>query len=315
MALTCLYRHRCNSSRTAAFARNAATHLRIALPAFSVLWLTIAAVATPGYADASGAAPVPVFVSILPQKYFVERVGRSHVAVSVLVGPGRSPETYEPTPKQMAVLSQTRLYFSIGVPFERVWLPRIQAANPALRVVPMQRGIVLLALSGPRGELPSKDPHVWTSPLRAKIMAATIRDALIEADPTHRHDYQTGYREFIAELDTLDGDIRAVLAPAKDKSFIVFHPAWGYFADTYDLHQIPIEAEGKEAGAKSLAAVIELGRQQHVKVVFVQTQFSRRSAETVARAIGARVVAVDPLAEDYSRNLLHVAHAFAEALQ
>jgi zinc transport system substrate-binding protein len=264
---------------------------------------------------ASASAPLPVFVSILPQKYFVERVGGRQVAVSVMVGPGQSPATYEPTPRQMTALSQARLYFSIGVAFEDVWMKRIQAANPALHVVSMQRGVALLPLTGPSGEPTGTDPHIWTSPQRVKIMAATIRDALTEADPVHRGDYESNYRAFSAELDALDRDIRAFLVLAKGKAFLVFHPSWGYFANDYGLRQIPIEAEGKEPGAKALARVIDLGKREGVKVIFVQTQFSRRTAETVAAAIGAQAVAVDPLAENYPQNLLRVAHEFADALK
>jgi zinc transport system substrate-binding protein len=267
-------------------------------------------------ADAAPAsAPLPVFVSILPQQYFVEQVGGDHVAVSVLVGPGQSPETYEPTPKQMAALSRARIYFSIGVAFEDTWMKRIQAANPALRVAPIQRGVAILPLAGSGGEPGGSDPHVWTSPQRVKRMAANVRDALIQADPAQRGDYESNYRTFAAELDKLDGDIRTLLAPAKGKAFMVFHPAWGYFAHDYGLRQIPIEAEGKEPGAKSLARVIELGKREGVKAIFVQSQFSRRTAETVAVAIGARVVAVDPLAENYPQNLLQVAREFAAALK
>ena len=218
---------------------------------------------------ASASVPLPVFVSILPQKYFVERVGGERVTVSVMVGPGQSPETYEPTPRQMTALSRARLYFSIAVAFEDTWMKRIQAANPALRVVAMQRGVALLSLSGPGGEPGGTDPHIWTSPPRVKFMAMTIRDALIEADPAHRGDFESNYREFIAELAALDRDIRAILAQAKAKSFLVFHPAWGYFAKDYGLRQIPIEAEGKEPGAKSLAGVIDLGKREGVKVIFV----------------------------------------------
>ena len=267
-------------------------------------------------ADAAPAsAPLPVFVSILPQQYFVEQVGGDHVAVSVLVGPGQSPETYEPTPKQMAALSRARIYFSIGVAFEDTWMKRIQAANPALRVAPIQRGVAIVPLAGSGGEPGGSDPHVWTSPQRVKRMAANVRDALIQADPAQRGDYESNYRTFAAELDKLDGDIRTLLAPARGKAFMVFHPAWGYFAHDYGLRQIPIEAEGKEPGAKSLARVIELGKREGVKAIFVQSQFSRRTAETVAVAIGARVVAVDPLAENYPQNLLQVAREFAAALK
>lgn len=259
--------------------------------------------------------PLPVFVSILPQKYFVERIGRERVAVAVMVGPGQSPATYEPTPRQMTALSRSQLYFSIGCAFEDTWMKRIQAANPALRVVPMQRGVAMLPLAGRGGEPGGTDPHTWTSPSRVKVMAATIRNALIEADAADRGEYESNYDAFIAELDALDRDIRAILAPLKGKPFLVSHPAWGYFANDYGLRQIPIEIEGKEPGARALARVIDLGRQEGVKLIFVQTQFSRRTAETVARAIGARVVAVDPLAEDYPENLLRVAREFAAALQ
>ena len=264
---------------------------------------------------ASVSAPLPVFVSILPQKYFVEQVGGAQVAVSVMVGPGQSPETYEPTPRQMTALSDARLYFSIGVPFEDSWMKRILAANPALRQVPMQRGIGLLPLVGPSGKPGGMDPHVWTSPRRVKIMAASIRDALIGAEPNHRGEFEANYRAFTAELDALDSEIRTILAPARGKSFMVFHPAWGYFAKDYGLRQIPIEAEGKEPGGKALARVIDLGKREGVKAIFVQTQFSRRTAETVAAAFGARVVAVDPLAENYAQNLLHVAGEFAKTLK
>jgi zinc transport system substrate-binding protein len=279
-----------------------------------IIALVIALWALPlGAAIAS--APLPVFVSILPQKYFVERIGGKQVAASVMVGPGQSPATHEPTPRQMAALSRARIYFSIGVAFEDVWMRRIQTANPALDVVPMQRGVALLPLTGPGGEPTGTDPHVWTSPQRVKLMAANVRDALIQADPAHLGDYESNYRALAAELDTLDRDLRAILAPARGRPFMVFHPAWGYFAHDYGLRQIPIEAEGKEPGAKSLAWVIDLGRREGVKAIFVQTQFSRRTAEAVAAAIGARVVAVNPLAENHPQNLLRVAREFAAALK
>ena len=284
------------------------TMLRI-VALLSALWLIPAGAA-------SASAPLGVFVSILPQKYFVQSVGGAQVAVSVMVGPGQSPETYAPTPRQMAALSGARLYFSIGVPFEDSWMKRVLAANPALRQVPMQRGVAPLPLVGPGGALGGTDPHVWTSPARVKIMAANIRDALIEADPAHRSEFESNYSAFLAELDVLDQQVREILAPARGRGpFMVFHPAWGYFAKDYGLRQIPIEAEGKEPGARSLARVIDLGRREGVKVIFVQTQFSRRTAQTVAAAIGARVVAVDPLAENYPQNLLRVARAFAAALK
>jgi zinc transport system substrate-binding protein len=267
------------------------------------------------------AAPIEVFVSILPQKYFVERVGGKHVAVSVMVGPGQSPETYEPTPNHLARLAKAHIYFGIGVEFEDVWIKRIAAANPSMRIIDMRGGIPPRELErsegtrAPAAQPELADPHVWTSPPLVKIMAANIRDTLSQLDPAHRVAYGANYEAFAADLDRLDHDIRVLLENVSTRNFMVFHPAWGYFADTYGLKQIPIEAGGKEPGARTLAQVIDIGRRERVKVIFVQAQFSRRSAETIAQAIGARVVAVDPLAEDYMNNLRRVAREFAEAMQ
>jgi len=267
------------------------------------------------------AAPIEVFTSILPQKYFVERVGGKHVAVSVMVRPGQSPETYEPTPNQLSRLGGAHIYFRIGVEFEEVWMRRIAAANPGMRIIDMRSGISSREVErsegvrAPAAQQGLADPHVWTSPPLVKIMAANIRDTLSHLDPAHRTEYGVNCEAFAADLDQLDHDIRVLLENVSTRNFMVFHPAWGYFADTYGLKQIPIEAGGKEPGARTLAHLIGVGKRERVKVIFVQTQFSRRAAETVAQAIGARVVAVDPLAQDYMNNLLRVARQFAEALQ
>jgi zinc transport system substrate-binding protein len=277
--------------------------------------------ALPGAARAAAPTPAAIesFVSILPQQYFVERVGGQHVAVSVMVGPGQSPATYEPTPGQLSRLARARIYFRIGVKFEDVWMTRIAAINPDMRIVDLRDGIALRPVDQPSGApAPAgglADPHVWTSPPRVKTMAATIRDALSQLDPAHRVDYDANYRTFAGELDRLDQEIRATLAGLQRRAFMVFHPAWGYFADTYGLKQIPIEVAGKEPGARTLAQIIATGRREHVQVIFVQTQFSRRTAETIARALGARVVAVDPLAVAYLDNLQRVARQFAAAMQ
>lgn len=295
------------------------THARYCL----VQWLRlllVCALSGPTLA-AAGKAPTEVFVSILPQKYFVEQVGRNHVTVSVMVGPGRSPATYEPTPKQLAHLSTARLYFRIGVAFEDVRMERISAANPQMKVVDTRRGIQLRDIDsvgpGTSGAAGSgiKDPHIWTNPLLVKIMAGHIRDALIDADPDHRAAYERNYTAFAADLDRLDTWIRDLFRKVRTRSFMVFHPSWGYFADAYGLKQIPIESAGKTPGPRTLSSLIDQGRKEHVRVIFVQQQFSRRTAETVAQALGARVVTVDPLAEDYMDNMRHVAQSFAEAME
>jgi zinc transport system substrate-binding protein len=245
-----------------------------------------------------------VFVSILPQKYFVERIAGSQAEVSVMVGPGDSPATYEPMPRQIDALSRARVYFQIGVPFERVWMTRLRAANTGMVVVDTTVGI----------QRRLGDPHVWTSPMLVKSMAGRIRDAFVKLDSTHAEDYEHNYRRFAADLDALDAEIRARLSSNAGDAFLVFHAAWGYFAEAYGLRQIAIEAEGKEPGPRTLARVISEARALGIKAVFVQPQFSRASAEMIAQQIGGRVIAVDPLAENYIENMRHVVASFAEAM-
>jgi zinc transport system substrate-binding protein len=160
-----------------------------------------------------------------------------------------------------------------------------------------------------------QDPHVWVSPPLATQMAGRIRDQLAELAPEHATDFTRNHDAFVAELRALDAELHERLDPLTNRKFMVFHPAWGYFADTYGLTQVPIENEGKEPGARALAALIEQAKRQNINVVFVQPQFDRRSAKQVAKAIGGVVVPVDPLAPDYVENLRQVGRQFAEALQ
>jgi zinc transport system substrate-binding protein len=303
--------------------------LRIALlvalffPVFSGFALSIASDAY-SKAERGPSGRIKVYVSILPQVYFAERVGGERVDVSVMVGPGQSPATYEPRPKQMAALNKARLYFRIGVPFENVWLQRISKANSNMKVIDTRRGIELLSMKAHHrhdneahhhhGTM-MKDPHIWLSPRLAKIQAENICAALIAEDPAHRSYYESSLRAFQADLDQLDGKISEILKHIKTRKFIVFHPALGYFARDYALEEIPIEREGKEPSAKILAALSEQAKDEGIQVVFVQQQFGHASAETIARAIGGKVVYIDPLAKDYLENIRKIAEALAEVMQ
>ena len=159
------------------------------------------------------------------------------------------------------------------------------------------------------------DPHVWTSPPLVRHMVGVIRDKLSALAPAHAAAFARNHDAFVAELEALDRELHALLDPLLNRKFMVFHPAWGYFANTYRLTQVPIEREGKEPGARALAALIEQAKQEKIKVVFVQLQFDKRHARQVAQAIGGAVIAVDPLAADYIDNLRRVGHEFARALQ
>jgi len=270
-------------------------------------------------------ARIPVFVSILPQAYFVERIGGDLVDVDVLVGPGQSPATYEPTPQQMARLSNAELYFTIGVPFEAHLLRRIGATLSKLRVVETEKAVfgTMRFDEAPErepdtGEVHNHgdlDPHIWLDPELVKLLAESICDGLVLFDPEHRRYYENNLVAFQADLDSVDARISGRLTPLTRRDFYVFHPAFGHFARAYGLRQVAIEKEGKEPSARQLADLISRAEKEQVKVIIVQKQFSTSAAEAIAESIGARVVQLDPLARDYLTNIENIAEVLAEALK
>jgi zinc transport system substrate-binding protein len=258
---------------------------------------------------------INVFVSILPQKYFVERVGGKRVKVTNLVKPGQNPETYEPTPKQMAALNDAQLYFRILVPFESVWIDRIKKLNQKIKiigccgVINIQENEKLYDLSDPNNVV--NDPHIWTSPKNAIVLANIIKQTLIESDPDFSDYYSDNYNKFVIELHELDQFIRLKLVEVKNRYLIVSHPSWGHFADDYNFEQISIERHGTEIRAKELSRLINFAMSNNIKTIYVQRQFSVASAQTLAREINGYIKELDPLAEDYIENLRFVASSIA----
>lgn len=327
---------RMNATKPAA--AHSSTH---ALGVLAVLALALClTMVTPVIASAAD-APLQVSVSIPPQKYFVERIGGDLVRTTVMVPPGADPHTYEPKPSQLRGLSGSRIYFSIGAPFEDAWLARIvAAAGPSLSVVPMHKGVTLLPAAAPLHNDETEhaegkehhedhhahadghghdhgttDPHVWLSPMLVRHMSLAIRDALAKADPAHAATYRANYDRFAADIDAMDkkfADLFAAL-PQDRRRFLVFHPSWNYFAHNYGLTELSIEVEGREPSPRQLRAIIDLARRERITTIFVQPQFSRRAAQTIATEIGARLVDADPLAEDWAANLELTAKALAQA--
>jgi len=291
---------------------------------FLMIWLSPAG---------SGAKdPLRVTVSIPPQKYFVGRISGDFVDISVMVPPGASPTTYEPRPTQMKALVQSKIYFAIGVPFEKVWLKKFMAANRPMKIVHTDQLVEKLRMAPHHGheadphkdrggsprvkrEEAGLDPHIWLSPPLVKVQAETIARALMASDSLHRSIYEKNLAEFQADVDELDAEIRRILGDrGKKGEFMVFHPSWGYFAGSYGLRQIPVEVEGKEPSPSEMADLISYAKAAGIKVIFVQPQFSSKSAETIAREIGGKVVLADPLREDWRENLLEVAKKMRDAL-
>ena len=261
-----------------------------------------------------------VFVSILPQAYFIERIAGSDFDIEIMVGPGQSPETYEPTPKQMAKLSEASIYFRIGVPFEVQLISKIDKILPGLNIANSAEGISFRPIENHEHHnrnhdtAEELDPHIWLDPSLAEIISKNMLDGLISINPAQADKYRGNYDSLIADLDAVDAEIKKILAHLKGRSFYVFHPAFGYFGSAYGLKQVAVEIGGKEPGARQMAALIERANEEGVRIIFVQPQFSRKSAETLADAIGGAVVSIDPLGADLIANLKEMAHKLAAGL-
>lgn len=283
----------------------------------------------PSLASAAGTEttkPLNVYTSILPQRYFVEKIGGEQVNVSVLVSPGKSPATYEPTPQQVLGLGEADALFTLGVPFESAFLPAVKNTLPGLKIVDTAAGIEKRDMVAHHHEgeeehddhdheAEVKDPHIWMSPRLVKVQAQHIYNALVEMDPSNQPAYQQGFNTLIAELNDVDTKLAETLAPFKGETLFVYHPALGYFADDYGLHQEAIETGGKEPSPAALAHVIEHAREEGVKIIFVQPEFSQNSARSIAQAIDGAVLTLQPLNPDYINNLLHIASELEKAFQ
>jgi len=265
--------------------------------------------------------PVQVTVSILPQKYFVEKIGGKFVNIAVMCPPGAFPGMYEPKPKQMVALTKSKIFFAIGVPYERTWLEKFTKANPSLYICHTEQGIEKRIMKTSRrlahvNKIRSMDPHVWLSPPLVMIQARNIHNAFVRSDPENKVMYDVRYRHFIDELVDIDLKIRDIFMDKGSRHmFMVFHPSWGYFADTYDLKQVPIEIEGKEPKASDLKHLIIYAKSHGIDEIFLQPQQSRIAARSIAEAIGARLVTLDPLSPRWASNIIDAALKIRAALR
>lgn len=265
-----------------------------------------------------------VSVSILPQRYFVERVAGDYVTVNVMIPPGANPAVSDLNTEQLQALHNSSVYFAVGyLPFELSNLYPFLEGQEDIQVVRQSEGMDLEAGTcnhdhGDDGHGHGEghghghggvDPHVWMSPRYAGMMARTIRDVLSAKFPEKRAEFAENYRRFQVEIDSIDREARRVLAGKRNRTFLIYHPALTYFARDYGMEQVAIEDEGKEPNPTHIKGVIDTCRAKGIRVVFIQNQFDVANAKAVAKEIGGEVIPIDPLSPDWTgemRSLLRI---------
>lgn len=250
---------------------------------------------------------IGVVVTLLPFADFVKHVGDGRVEITVMVPPGATPHTYEPTPEQLRKVSKAKLYVKVGsgVEFELAWLDKIKSLNRKMLIVDGSQGIPLI----------DKDPHIWLSPLNAKKIVENICQGLIKVDPKNKEFYIKNKERYIKQLEELDEYIRVKIKNINKRGFMVYHPAWGYFAKEYGIEQISIEQKGKEPTAMEIKDAIKKAKKYKIKVIFVSPQFPTKGAEVIAKEIGGEVKFLDPLPSQYIQEIKNSVDKLIQAMR
>ncbi len=262
---------------------------------------------------------IGVLVTIVPQVEMVEFIAGEYVDVTIMVPPGESPHSFEPTPDQMKKVAKATAYFKVGsgVEFEDAHMDTIFEQNSDLQVFDGSEDISVISFDQHYGnedyqedgehDHEGNDPHIWTSPENFKKMAEVVYTGLVEIDPDHQEEYYANYQVYISKLENLHTNVSNLLNPYEEESFMVYHPAWGYFGDTYNLKMIAIEDEGKQPGTAGIAAIIDQAKEENITVIFVAPQFDTSSAETIADEIDGNVVFANPLMTNYEETITKLA--------
>jgi zinc transport system substrate-binding protein len=231
-----------------------------------------------------------------------------------MIPQGADPHTYEPKPKDMADIERAKLYFAVGgIEMEKIWLDRFRKRFPNMKIVNTSEGIAMKGghvhdhetrdHHGDHGV----DPHVWLSPPLVMLQSRTIYQALVEADPQGKAIYDEGFSKWMAKLVNLDIELTSILSPFKGRTFLVYHPAWGYFAEAYGLKQLAVEREGKAPGPKDFKTLQELVAQQGIKILFDSSEVPQVAAKNAARELRLDVDVLNPLVYDWENNIRAVA--------
>jgi len=258
-----------------------------------------------------------ITVTIEPQRYFAEQLTDSLFRIECMVPAGTSPETYDPTPLQMANLARSKAYFCIGhIGFEEVWMDKLKQNYPQIHFFDNSAGIPLImsghSHSANHSHEQGIDPHTWSSPKAVRVIVQNMYVALVDIDPANKSRYAANLQRLLEQVDSIDLKITQILQNSSQKGFIIYHPALTYFARDYGLTQYSIEADGKEPSPEQLKTLMETVKEKGIKTVFVQQEFDRKNAELVAKETGCRLIVINPLSYDWEKEILHIAQALSD---
>lgn len=263
-----------------------------------------------------------VSVSILPQKYFIERIAGDYLQVNVMIPPGMSPATCDLSTGQLKKLYDSELCFTIGyLPFEITHLYPALQNKQDIQVINHSKNIELISGScghsheGDHEHEGGVDPHIWMSPRYAKQMATDILQTLSEKYPEQQASFEANYKKLTEDIDSVAARAEQVLSDKQNKSFLIYHPALTYFAKDYGMEQISIENEGKEPNPAHIKEIIDMMNAKNIHIIFIQNQFDVTNAESIAKQTGESITPINPLNENWLEEMNSLITIFDEKLQ
>lgn len=289
--------------------------------------LVLASALAASGAPPEGAEKLRVFVPVLPYEYLFERIGGDWISVKAIVQEGGDCHNYSPSPRQITEISKANLLFSGGLSFESNFFVAVGDGVTSPKAIDLLEGLDLL--EGTCGECESAkaegkeaaahehehedlmDAHVWLSPRVLLHQAGRVAAILKEHIPPAAAVIDANHASLKTELEVLDKELAALLAPKKGSAFYVYHGAFAYFARDYGLEQKAIELGNRRPSPKQIAEIAKRAKQDGVKVIFVQPQFDQSSAASLAETIGGKVQTLDPLEKDVIASLRTVAKTIA----
>ena len=254
--------------------------------------LLVACATTPQ--KTSGRIKVVTTLGVLAD--WARQVGGDRVEVTSLLTGNESPHTYEIKPADVKTVADARILFRVGLGMED-WLdPAIDnSGNSRLVLVDVAAGATGIIA----GDAEDKygNPHIWLDPEYAKVGIGNLVKELVNLDPKGESLYRRREAAYFVQLDSLSQAIRAEVVTLQDRRFISFHDAWPYFCRRFGLQVVatvePIP--GQEPSAKQLARMVDLIRQEHIRVVTTEPQLSSALPDMLAKETGVKVVSLNPL--------------------
>jgi zinc transport system substrate-binding protein len=286
-----------------------------------ILWLmpVVSLVVSCGSPAVRDGAKV-ITVSIPPFAYFVEAVAGDDFRVNVMLPPGADHHIWEPLPAQINALAGSEAFIINGqLGFEQAWMGRFREINPGMKILDLSQNIDLIDLneeeeaddhSGHEAHVHGgPDPHYWMSPVSAYIIAEDLKNFLTQLNPAAAGKYEAGLKALQKKIAVVDSTLREELALASSKTFLIYHPALEYMARDYGLEQISFENEGKSPSPGRMKELIDIAREKGINIIFIQTEYDLRNAESIAGETGAELVVINPMNRDWPAAVSEVGKA------